>query len=252
MPENAAMSECTIRDKEPDLIADTAVPHGVVPEKFRTDSGIVWERSTEFVPYPVALSRMEDTVRKIRADGASERIWLLEHPPLFTAGTSAKEADLFNPRGYPTYPAGRGGQWTYHGPGQRVAYLMMDLSRPHGPVPERDLRAYVSFLEQWIIATLARLGVQGERREGRVGVWVVDPQTGTEAKIAALGVRVTRWVSWHGISINVDPDLSAFDGIVPCGIREFGVTSLRKLGVTATMEQVDAILVEEWDRLIAG
>ncbi|NHN87468.1 lipoyl(octanoyl) transferase LipB [Acetobacter conturbans] len=236
------MSECEIRDDHPEIIAETTV--------FGGDRPVLWEKSPSLVPYPAAVAQMETAVRQIRETGDGERIWLLEHPSVFTAGTSAKDSDLFNPRGYPTYPAGRGGQWTYHGPGQRIAYLMLDLSRPHGPVPARDLRAYVSFLESLIIATLARFGVTGERRDGRVGVWVVDPATGEEAKIAALGVRVTRWVCWHGISINVDPDLSAFDGIVPCGIKEFGVTSLRKLGIAATMEDVDGVLKEEWERLL--
>lgn len=243
MLEDAAMSESAIRVK------DSSPPRscGTVPGG---EHEILWERSDELVPYPLALARMEETARAIRADGAQERIWLLEHPSVFTAGTSAKEADLFNPRGYPTYPAGRGGQWTYHGPGQRVAYPMLDLTRQHGPLPPRDLRAYVGFLESWVIATLAQCGVTGERREGRVGVWVVDAATGAESKIAALGVRVTRWVSWHGISINVDPDLSAFEGIVPCGIREHGVTSLRNLGLDITIAQLDTILREEWCRLI--
>lgn len=208
--------------------------------------GILWETLPGLTPYPDALIRMEETAKAVREGLSRECIWLLEHPSLFTAGTSAKESDLFNPRGYPTYPAGRGGQWTYHGPGQRVAYLMLDLTKPHGPVPPRDLRAYVCFLEGWIIATLARLGVRGERREGRVGVWVTDPATGREEKIAALGVRVSRWVSWHGISINVSPDLSAFEGIVPCGIREFGVTSLHRLGLRTSMEELDEILRAEW------
>ena len=242
MPEQAAMSECKISEHFADLMTERPLICEGLP--------ITWEKSPGFTPYPVALASMEETIRAIRHDGARERIWLLEHPSLFTAGTSAKEEDLFNPRGYPTYPAGRGGQWTYHGPGQRIAYLMLDLAREHGPVPARDLRAYVSFLESWIIATLQRLGVKGERREGRIGVWVVDSRTGEEAKIAALGVRVTRWVSWHGISINVDPDLSAFEGIVPCGIREFGVTSLHKLGIEVSMQDVDAILREELSRLL--
>ncbi len=244
MTDQAATAELTIREEEFRPVPEGDADGGTRP--------VLWERSAGYVPYPFAIARMEQTVRDIRAHEARERIWLLEHPPLFTAGTSAKDSDLFNPRGYPTYPAGRGGQWTYHGPGQRVAYLMLDLQREHGPVPARDLRAYVCFLENWLIATLARFGVKGERREGRVGVWVVDPRTGTEAKIAALGVRVTRWVSWHGISLNVDPDLSAFEGIVPCGIREYGVTSLRQLGLNTGMAEADAVLRDEWTRLIRG
>ncbi|GBR35448.1 lipoate-protein ligase B [Acetobacter peroxydans NBRC 13755] len=206
----------------------------------------MWEISKKTVPYPQALSRMEAIARDIRAQEAPERVWLLEHPPLYTAGTSARAEDLFNPAGYPTYPAGRGGQWTYHGPGQRIAYAMLDLQRPHGNIPPRDLRAYVHALESWIIAALARFGIKGEVREGRVGVWVQDPVSGMEEKIAAIGVRVSRWVSWHGIAINVAPRLEDFDGIVPCGIREFGVTSFRRLGLDTDMAALDRALAECW------
>ena len=206
----------------------------------------VWSRTADPVPYPDAIARMQDTVARIRGEGAAEQVWLLEHPPTFTAGTSARAEDLFNPLGFPTFEAGRGGQWTYHGPGQRVAYVMLDLHRAHGPVPARDVRAFVSGLEGWLIATLARLGVAAGRRDGRVGVWVADALTGREAKIAALGVRMTRWVSWHGVSLNVDPTLAHFDGVVPCGIREHGVTSLRALGIQATMQEVDAALAACW------
>ncbi|MBO1359547.1 lipoyl(octanoyl) transferase LipB [Acetobacter sacchari] len=213
---------------------------------------VEWEISSDPVAYPDAIASMSETVAAIRGRDAPERIWMLEHPSLFTAGTSARDSDLFNPRGFPTYPAGRGGQWTYHGPGQRVAYLMLDLARQHGPVPPRDLRAYVHALEGWLIATLGRFGVKGETRDDRVGVWVVDSKTGYESKIAALGVRVTRWVSWHGVSLNVSPDLSAFEGIVPCGIREHGVTSLKDLGVDVDMATVDAVLREEWERAMGA
>ena len=206
----------------------------------------VWQGATAPVPYPEAIEAMQAHVRLIREGSEPERVWLLEHPPLFTAGTSARPEDLFNPRGFPTYAAGRGGQWTYHGPGQRVAYVMLDLQRRHGPVPERDVRAFVAGLEQWLIRTLAEFGVSGELRPGRVGVWVVDPASGRESKIAALGVRLTRWVSWHGVSLNIDPDLLHFDGIVPCGIREHGVTSLRALGVTAAGEAVNDALRRNW------
>ncbi|MCH4143737.1 lipoyl(octanoyl) transferase LipB [Acetobacter peroxydans] len=211
-----------------------------------TKEQILWEISKKTVPYPQALSRMEAIARDIRAQEAPERVWLLEHPPLYTAGTSARAEDLFNPAGYPTYPAGRGGQWTYHGPGQRIAYAMLDLQRPHGNIPPRDLRAYVHALESWIIAALARFGIKGEVREGRVGVWVQDPASGMEEKIAAIGVRVSRWVSWHGIAINVAPRLEDFDGIVPCGIREFGVTSFRRLGLDTDMAALDQALAECW------
>ncbi|MBE7619206.1 lipoyl(octanoyl) transferase LipB [Gluconacetobacter entanii] len=211
-----------------------------------TENKILWEMAPGRVPYPDALACMERDARAIRAGDAGERVWLLEHPPTYTAGTSARPEDLFNPAGYPTWPAGRGGQWTYHGPGQRVCYVMLDLTQPHGPVPARDVRAYVHALEEWLIRTLGRFGVTGERREGRVGVWVVDPKSGREEKIAAIGVRVSRWVSWHGVAINVDPALSDFEGIVPCGIREYGVTSLRRLGLDVTMADVDRALRDCW------
>ena len=208
--------------------------------------GPVWTRSTAPVAYPDAMARMRDAVAGICDGAMPEQVWLLEHPPCFTAGTSARAEDLFNPLGFPTFEAGRGGQWTYHGPGQRVGYVMLDLHRAHGPVPARDVRAFVSGLEGWLIAALARLGVAAGRRDGRVGVWVTDAATGHEAKIAALGVRMTRWVSWHGVSLNVDPVLEHFDGIVPCGIREHGVTSLRALGIGATMAEVDEVLSAWW------
>ena len=215
-------------------------------ERAMTENKFLWNRAPDLVPYPAALAEMEAQARGIREGTMPERVWLLEHPPTYTAGTSARESDLFNPRGYPTYSAGRGGQWTYHGPGQRVAYVMLDLATQHGMSPPRDLRAYVHTLEEWLIRTLRRFDVVGERRADRIGVWVVDPATGREEKIAALGVRVTRWVSWHGIAINVDPDLSDFGGIVPCGISEYGVTSLAKLGRKVSMDAVDAALVATW------
>ncbi len=205
-----------------------------------------WRRAAAAVPYHEAMATMRSQISAIRAGEAPEQVWLLEHPPLFTAGTSARPEDLFNPLGFPTYAAGRGGQWTYHGPGQRVAYVMLDLQRPHGAVPARDVRAFVAALEQWLILSLARLGVRGERRAGRVGVWVADERSGQDRKIAALGVRLTRWVSWHGVSLNVDPKLEHFDGIVPCGIREHGVTSLRALGIEAGLDEVDDALRQTW------
>ncbi|GCD55769.1 lipoyl(octanoyl) transferase LipB [Acetobacter pasteurianus] len=211
-----------------------------------TKEQILWEISKKLVPYPQALSRMESMARSIRAEEAAERVWLLEHPPLYTSGTSAKAEDLFNPAHYPTYHAGRGGQWTYHGPRQRTAYVMLDLQRPHGPVPARDLRAYVHALESWVIGALAHFGIHGEVREGRVGVWVTDPKTGNEEKIAAIGVRVSHWVSWHGVAINLDPNMADFEGIVPCGIREYGVTSFRKLGLSTTMQELDHALAQSW------
>ncbi|WP_160000767.1 lipoyl(octanoyl) transferase LipB [Roseomonas sp. 18066] len=203
-----------------------------------------WRVEPGLTDYPAALGAMQARVAAIRAGTAPEQVWLVEHPPSYTAGTSADAADLVDPR-FPVYEAGRGGQWTYHGPGQRTAYALLDLQRPHGGVPARDIRAYVIGLEEWMIRSLARLGVQGERREGRVGIWVAGAD-GRESKIGAIGVRVTRWVSWHGIALNVAPDLSHFAGIVPCGIRQHGVTSLQALGVAATMAEVDAALRACW------
>jgi lipoyl(octanoyl) transferase len=214
------------------------IPHSSTPPE--------WVVAPGLVPYPQAIAAMQARITAIRAGEAAERIWLLEHPPLYTAGTSAKPADLADPGRFETFAASRGGQWTYHGPGQLVAYVMLDLTRQHGTVPPRDTHAFVAALEQVLIATLARFGVHGERRAGRVGVWVVDGRTGAEAKIAAIGVRITRWVSWHGISLNLCPDLSHFTGIVPCGISEHGVTSLRALGVQADMSDVIPALRACW------
>ncbi len=210
-----------------------------------TSTGPDWTVADRPVAYDDAIAAMQARVGAIRAGTAPEQVWLLEHPPLYTAGTSAKPADLADPDRFPTHSAGRGGQWTYHGPGQLVAYVMLDLTRPHGAVPPRDTRAYVAALEAWLIGTLASFGIAGERRADRVGVWVADGRGG-EAKIAAIGVRVTRWVSWHGVSLNVCPELDHFTGIVPCGIREHGVTSLRALGVTADMAEVRARMREIW------
>ena len=217
-----------------------------------TKKHFLWEISKKTISYPFAFSRMQEISQKIRQEGAAERVWLLEHPPLYTAGTSAKQEDLFNPQNYPTYDAGRGGQWTYHGPGQRIAYVMMDLQKQHGTIPPRDLRAYVHGLEKWVISTLSDLGAEGECRDGRVGVWVTAPKTGKEEKIAAIGVRVSRWVSWHGVSINLSPDLNDFDGIVPCGIREYGVTSLQKLGLSYTKAQLDQALMKNWAKIFGS
>ena len=203
-----------------------------------------WRVSDSPVDYPSALAAMQTHATAIRAGSAEETVWLLEHPPLFTAGTSAQPSDLTNPQHFPTFAAGRGGQWTYHGPGQRTAYVMLDLTRRHGAVAARDVRAYVWGLEEWLIRALDRFNVRGERRQGRVGIWVAGPAG--EAKIAAIGVRVTRWVSWHGVALNVSPNLGHFAGIVPCGIREHGVTSLEALGLTATLEDADVALREAW------
>jgi lipoyl(octanoyl) transferase len=205
-----------------------------------------WRVFSGLLPYPEAMAAMAARVAAIRAGEAGEAVWLVEHPPLYTAGTSARAEELTAPDRFPTFDAGRGGQWTYHGPGQRTAYVMLDLTRPHGTVRARDVRGYVHGLEAWMIRALALFGVIGERRQGRVGIWVADPRTGAETKIGAIGVRVTRWVSWHGIALNVAPDLDHFGGIIPCGIREHGVTSLAAQGVRATMADVDAALREAW------
>ena len=205
-----------------------------------------WRISEGLTDYPSAIDTMQERVAAIREGTAGEQVWLVEHPPLYTAGTSAAPADLVDPGRFPVFSAGRGGQWTYHGPGQRTGYVMLDLTRAHGTVAARDVRAYVHGLEEWLIRTLDRFNIRGERREGRVGIWVDDPRTGGESKIAAIGVRITRWVSWHGVALNVDPDLSHFGGIVPCGIKRHGVTSLHGMGVPATMEEADAALMAAW------
>jgi lipoyl(octanoyl) transferase len=198
--------------------------------------GIEWRVSETPVDYAAAVEEMEKRVAAIRAGAAAELVWLLEHPPLFTAGTSARDEELLEPGRLPVHRTGRGGRYTYHGPGQRIAYAMLDLRRRG-----QDVRCYVHQLEEWIIQTLARFELRGERRDGRVGIWVVRP-SGKEEKIAAIGVRVRRWVTYHGIALNVDPELEHYRGIVPCGIAEHGVTSLVKLGIPATMEEVDTAL----------
>ncbi len=196
---------------------------------------VAWETSPGLVPYPEAVAYMERQAEAIAKALAGERVWLLEHPPLYTAGSSARDEDLVAPARFPVFKTGRGGQYTYHGPGQRVAYVMLDLKRRGG-----DVRAFVAGLEQWLIEALALMGVEGERREDRVGVWV---RTATgEAKIAAIGIRLRHWVSFHGISLNVAPDLSHFDGIVPCGVKDHGVTSLAALGLAAGMAEADQAL----------
>jgi lipoyl(octanoyl) transferase len=201
-------------------------------------------------PYTETLAAMEARVADIAAATAPEAVWLLEHPPLYTAGTSSRVEDLTDPARFPVHIAGRGGQYTYHGPGQRVAYVMLDLNKRG-----RDVREFVNALEAWVIGTLAAFNVKGERRAGRVGVWVTRPDkpansdgTVREDKIAAIGVKLRRWVSFHGISINVEPDLSHFSGIVPCGIRDHGVTSLVDLGLPVTMADLDAALLTEFPR----
>lgn len=210
---------------------------------------VEWLQSPGLTPYEAAEAAMRTHAAAIRDQGAAERVWLVEHEPLYTAGTSALAEELIEPQRFPTFHTGRGGHWTYHGPGQRVAYVMLDLTRPHGQVRARDVRSYVHGLENWLITALVRLGVTGERREGRVGIWVADPVTGAENKIAAIGVRVSRWVSWHGVALNVAPDLGHFAGIIPCGISEHGVTSLAALGRPATMAAADAALRAAWGQV---
>lgn len=211
-----------------------------------TSQKLEWRIDDTFVGYEEALAFMEARAAAIRDDDAPECVWLLEHAPLYTAGTSADAADLLDQR-FPVHITGRGGEYTYHGPGQRIAYVMLDLKR-RGP----DVRRYVHSLEEWVIRTLAIFNVRGERREGRPGVWVRRTDIGMpnrEDKVAALGVRVRRWVTLHGLSINLEPDLSHYDGIVPCGIAEHGVTSLAELGVTATMPELDMALREAFEEI---
>jgi lipoyl(octanoyl) transferase len=218
---------------------------------FAASGGSVeWIVSESPVPYPDALAEMEARAAAIAAGTAPELVWLLEHPPLYTSGTSAKDADLIDPR-FPVYATGRGGQFTYHGPGQRVVYLMLDLKRR-----KPDVRAYVASLEELIIRTLAAFNVSGERREDRVGVWVARPGKGAqhEDKIAAIGVRLKRWVSMHGIAINVEPNLSHFGGIVPCGVADprHGVTSLVDLGLPVTLPDVDVALKHAFEEVFGA
>jgi lipoyl(octanoyl) transferase len=215
-------------------------------------TGPVWEIADGLTPYPDAIDRMAQRVADIRAGTAPELVWLVEHPPLYTAGTSSKPEELTDPDRFPTYKAGRGGHWTYHGPGQRTAYVMLDLQKPHGGVPPQEIRCYVNGLEEWMIRALDRFNIKGERRQGRVGIWVADPARGTEAKIGAIGVRVSRWVSWHGVALNVDPNLSHFGGIIPCGISEYGVTSLAELGIPATMQDADVALKAAWEEVFGA
>ena len=207
--------------------------------------GIEWRVSEGVVPYEESFAWMEACTAAVRAGSAPECVWLLEHPPLVTAGTSADPAELFNPSGFPVYDAGRGGRYTYHGPGQRVGYLILDLEKRG-----KDVRRFVYSLEGWIIAAIAELGVEARREPGRIGIWVGHGPS--EAKIAALGIRIKRWVTLHGFSINVSPNLSHFAGIVPCGISQFGVTSLSELGREMPLTVVDAALRHTFHHLISG
>lgn len=210
-----------------------------------SDSGdIEWRVSDGLTPYDEALAAMEARAAAVRDGNARELVWLLEHPPLFTAGTSADPAELFNPLGFPVYEAGRGGRYTYHGPGQRVGYLILDLDRRG-----RDIRRFVHSLEGWMIAALADLGVAARREPGRIGIWTGSGAE--EAKIGAIGVRVKRWVTLHGFSINVAPDLSHFGGIIPCGIADFGVTSLARLGLDQAGNALDSALCDNFPRFVS-
>ena len=211
---------------------------------------VEWQHLPGLAPYAETLAAMEARAEAIHHGTAPEAIWLLEHPPLYTAGTSAKAEDLTDPERFPVHAVGRGGQYTYHGPGQRVIYVMLDVGKRG-----RDVRCFVRDMENWVIATLAEFNVKGEIRPGRVGVWVTRPDktpnpdgSPREDKIAAIGVKIRRWVSFHGISINVEPDLSHFSGIVPCGIRDHGVTSLVDLGLPVTMADLDAALQRTFPR----
>ncbi|WP_272939474.1 lipoyl(octanoyl) transferase LipB [Palleronia aestuarii] len=215
---------------------------------------VEWRISAEPVAYEAALEEMEARAVAIREAGAEELVWLLEHPPLYTAGTSAKRADLVDPDRFPVFETRRGGQYTYHGPGQRVVYVMLDVARRG-----HDVRRFVADLEAWVIATLAEFNVVGEIRPGRVGVWVVRPEkpagpdgAPAEDKVAAIGVRLRKWVSFHGLAVNVEPDLSHFDGIVPCGIADHGVTSLVDLGLPVVMSDVDTALRRTFDTVFGA
>lgn len=229
-----------------DIKADMFAISGSAPVRWRISDG--------FIPYQVAIDEMEREVAAIAAGEADELIWLLEHPPLYTAGTSADSADLIEPDRFPVFATGRGGEYTYHGPGQRVVYVMLDLKRRR-----QDVRAYVAALEDVIIRTLDKMNVRGERREDRVGVWVRRPEkpllpdgSVSEDKIAALGIRLRKWVSFHGLSINVDPDLGHFSGIVPCGISQYGVTSLVDLGLLVMMGDVDVMLRQSFEEVFGA
>lgn len=223
----------------------------ITPDMFAVAGSppVRWRISDGLIPYEEAVAAMEAEVAAIAEGRADELVWLLEHPPLYTAGTSARSSDLLMPDRFPVYATGRGGEYTYHGPGQRVGYVMLDLKRRH-----QDVRAYVAALEQVVIGTLDMMNVRGERREDRVGVWVRRPEkppladgSQAEDKIAALGIRLRRWVSFHGFSLNVDPDLDHFGGIVPCGISAYGVTSLVDLGLPVMMSDVDILLRQAFE-----
>ncbi len=214
-------------------------------------NAVEWRISDTAQDYAQAVAFMEERVAAIRAGTAPETVWLLEHPPLYTAGTSADPSELRDPDRFPIHATGRGGRYTYHGPGQRIAYVMLDLKKRG-----EDVRKFVCDLEDWIIRTLAAVNVIGERRDGRVGIWVAQGAPGSELyredKIAAIGIRVRKWVTYHGISLNIEPDLDHFDGILPCGIEEHGVTSLVDQGITASTPEIDGLLRQAFDEVFGG
>lgn len=220
----------------------------ILGDEWRSSTGspVKWEVTDGLVPYPLAVEKMEVLVQLIHEGEEPERVWLLEHPPLYTAGTSALDHDLKDPGRFPVYATGRGGQYTYHGPGQRVAYVMLDLNRR-----KRDVRAFVSALEQWLINTVGQFNINGERREDRVGIWVPRPDKGPdmEDKIAALGIRLRKWVTFHGVSLNVEPNLEHFSGIVACGVEKHGQTSLVDLGLPVSMFDADIALQRTFEEI---
>lgn len=207
---------------------------------------IDFRKDNDLIDYDVAHEFMKERVSDIISGTKSELLWFLQHSEIYTAGTSAKEADLVSPDRFPVYNTGRGGEYTYHGPGQRIAYVMLNLNRLHNKKP--DLRKYVSTLEEWIINSIHHFGVTGETRSNRVGIWVKD-KYGSEDKVAAIGIRVKKWITFHGISLNINPNLDNFSGIVPCGISDYGITSLEKLGVKANIEEIDEVLKKEFYKL---
>ncbi|MDI2090829.1 lipoyl(octanoyl) transferase LipB [Commensalibacter oyaizuii] len=210
---------------------------------------IFFQKSKKIIPYPTAIETMRHYVDRIYHEQQPECLWFLEHPPLYTAGTSAKDHDLINQQHYPTYYTNRGGQWTYHGPGQRIIYFMMDLRQDHHVFPQRDIHAFVNIIEDWIILALKSFDIHAEKRPDRIGLWVVDPITKKEEKIAALGIKLTRWISWHGIALNVYPNLNDYSGIIPCGLTDYGVTSMEKLGIKCSLDDVDQVLLKQWQHL---
>lgn len=212
-------------------------------------SPILLQKSKKNVSYPDALEYMQSQIQDIHDQKKPETLWFLEHPPLYTAGISSKEHDLINPKNYPTFYTNRGGQWTYHGPGQRIIYIMMDLRQDHQAFPPRDIHAFVNAIEDWLILTLKQFNIHAEKRKDRIGLWVIDPITQKEEKIAALGIKMTRWISWHGIALNISPNLDDYSGIIPCGLADYGVTSIKKLGVHCSMDEVDQVLIEQWQHI---